>query len=68
MATLSRTLDILVVGAGQAGLALGYHLKTTLFTFQIVDCHRRNIFHFPGSPLHPVVSDEPAETRPTRMA
>src|SRR5947207_6026428 len=40
MATLSRTLDILVVGAGQTGLALGYHLKTTLFTFQIVDCHR----------------------------
>ncbi len=41
MATRSRTLDILVIGAGQAGLALGYHLKTTPFTFQIVDCHRR---------------------------
>jgi putative flavoprotein involved in K+ transport len=41
MTTHSRTLDILVVGAGQAGLALGYHLKTTPFTFQIVDCHGR---------------------------
>ena len=39
MATHNRTLDILVVGTGQAGLALGYHLKTTPFTFQIVDCH-----------------------------
>ena len=41
MATRNRTLDILVIGAGQAGLALGYHLKATPFTFQIVDCHRR---------------------------
>src|SRR5213076_2436831 len=41
MATRNRTLDILVVGAGQAGLAQGYHLKATPFTFQIVDCHRR---------------------------
>ena len=41
MTTRNRTLDILVIGAGQAGLALGYHLKTTPFTFQIVDCHRR---------------------------
>ena len=41
MATRSRTLDILVIGAGQAGLALGYHLKATPFTFHIVDCHRR---------------------------
>ena len=41
MATHSRTLDILVVGAGQAGLALGYYLKTAPFTFQIVDCHGR---------------------------
>ncbi len=37
----NRTLDILIIGAGQAGLALGYHLKTTPFAFQIVDCHRR---------------------------
>src|SRR2546429_9248150 len=41
MATRNRTLDILVIGAGQAGLALGYHLKTTPFAFHIVDCHRR---------------------------
>src|SRR5947209_16383977 len=41
MATRNRTLDILVIGAGQAGLALGYHLKTTPFAFQIVDCHTR---------------------------
>jgi cation diffusion facilitator CzcD-associated flavoprotein CzcO len=41
MATRSSTLDILVIGAGQAGLALGYHLKTTSFTFQVVDCHAR---------------------------
>ncbi len=41
MATQSRTLDILIIGAGQAGLAQGYHLKTTPFTFHIVDCHRR---------------------------
>lgn len=41
MATYSRTLDILIVGAGQAGLAMGYHLKTTPFVFQIVDCYTR---------------------------
>jgi cation diffusion facilitator CzcD-associated flavoprotein CzcO len=27
MATRSSALDMLIVGAGQAGLALGYHLK-----------------------------------------
>src|SRR5438477_8299231 len=41
MTTRNRTLDILVIGAGQAGLAMGYHLKTTPITFHIVDCHRR---------------------------
>src|SRR5438477_4053653 len=41
MTTRNRTLDILVIGAGQAGLAMGYHLKTTPITFQIVDCHTR---------------------------
>jgi len=40
-ATRSRTLDMLVVGAGQAGLALGYHLKTTPLRFQLVERHRR---------------------------
>src|SRR5207248_765530 len=33
MTTRNRTLDILVIGAGQAGLAMGYHLKTTPITF-----------------------------------
>src|SRR6266480_4987134 len=41
MATRSRTLDILIIGAGQAGLALGYHLKSTPFRFQLVEGHRR---------------------------
>ena len=34
---LSLDLDILVIGAGQAGLALGFHLRKTPFRFQIVD-------------------------------
>ena len=38
---LPRTLDVLVIGAGQAGLALGSHLKTTPFRFQLVDRHAR---------------------------
>jgi putative flavoprotein involved in K+ transport len=37
----NQTLDILIVGAGQAGLALGYHLKNTPFRFQLVNSHRR---------------------------
>jgi putative flavoprotein involved in K+ transport len=37
----ARTLDVLVIGAGQAGLALGFHLKKTPFRFQIVDRHAR---------------------------
>ncbi len=41
MATRNRTLDILVVGAGQAGLAQGYHLKTSPFRFQLVEGHKR---------------------------
>ncbi|SRR6266571_5757207 len=41
MATRNHTLDILVVGAGQAGLALGYHLKTMPLRFQLVECHGR---------------------------
>jgi putative flavoprotein involved in K+ transport len=40
METRNRTLDILIVGAGQAGLALGYHLKTTPFRFQLVERHK----------------------------
>jgi putative flavoprotein involved in K+ transport len=34
---LSLDLDILVIGAGQAGLALGFHLRKAPFRFQIVD-------------------------------
>src|SRR5437763_224378 len=41
MATRTQTLDILIVGAGQAGLALAYHLKTTPLRFQLVNCHKR---------------------------
>src|SRR5215208_838099 len=41
MATLSPDLDILVIGAGQAGLALGFHLKRMSFRFQLVDRNSR---------------------------
>src|SRR5436190_6417009 len=41
MATRNRTLDILIIGAGQAGLALGYHLKQTPLRFQLVEGHKR---------------------------
>jgi putative flavoprotein involved in K+ transport len=41
MATLSPNLDILVIGAGQAGLALGFHLRRTSFRFQLVDRNPR---------------------------
>src|SRR5215211_9036137 len=34
-------LDILVIGAAQAGLALGFHLRKTPFRFQIVDRNTR---------------------------
>jgi hypothetical protein len=35
----ARKLVILVVGAGQAGLALGFQLKKTPFRFQLVERH-----------------------------
>src|SRR5215204_6061201 len=41
MAMLSPNLDILVIGAGQAGLALGFHLRKTPFHFQLVDHNLR---------------------------
>jgi cation diffusion facilitator CzcD-associated flavoprotein CzcO len=41
MATFAHTLDVLIVGAGQAGLALGYHLRTTPLRFQLVDRYGR---------------------------
>lgn len=34
-------LDILVIGAGQAGLAMGYHLQQTQLRFKIVEGHAR---------------------------
>ncbi|MDL1945131.1 MAG: NAD(P)/FAD-dependent oxidoreductase [Chloroflexota bacterium] len=37
----SSNLDILIIGAGQAGLALGYHLRQTSWHFQLVDGHGR---------------------------
>src|SRR5947209_3621798 len=41
MATHNRRLDLLIIGAGQAGLALGYHLKQTPLRFQLVEGHQR---------------------------
>ena len=34
-------LDILIIGGGQAGLAMGYHLKDTPFRYRIVERHAR---------------------------
>ena len=36
-----QTLDVLIIGAGQAGLAMGYHLKQTPLRFQLVEAHPR---------------------------
>jgi putative flavoprotein involved in K+ transport len=35
------TLDVLIIGAGQAGLALGYHLQHTALRFQLVERHEQ---------------------------
>jgi putative flavoprotein involved in K+ transport len=40
-AMLARALDVLVIGASQAGLALGAHFRKTPFRFQLVDRHAR---------------------------
>src|ERR671920_973479 len=40
-AMLPRTLDVLVIGAGQAGLALGAQLKRTPLRFGLVERHAR---------------------------
>ena len=32
-------LDVLIIGAGQAGLTLGYHLQKTPLSFQLVERH-----------------------------
>ena len=34
-------LDVLVIGGGQAGLAMGFHLKKSPFSFRIVERHPR---------------------------
>ncbi|HEX6555596.1 MAG TPA: NAD(P)/FAD-dependent oxidoreductase [Ktedonobacteraceae bacterium] len=36
-----QTLDVLIIGAGQAGLAVAYHLKNTPLRFQLVEGHGR---------------------------
>src|SRR5215218_10401999 len=41
MTVHARKLDVLVIGAGQAGLALGFYLKKTPFSFQLVERHAR---------------------------
>jgi putative flavoprotein involved in K+ transport len=41
MTTLNPNPDVLVIGAGQAGLAVGYHLRQTPLSFQIVERHAR---------------------------
>ncbi len=33
--------DTLIIGGGQAGLALGYHLRRAGLRFAILDAHRR---------------------------
>jgi putative flavoprotein involved in K+ transport len=39
--TNNDALDVLVIGAGQAGLAMGYQLRQTGLRYQIVDRHDR---------------------------
>jgi putative flavoprotein involved in K+ transport len=34
-------LDVLIIGGGQAGLAMGYHMKETPFRYRIVERHAR---------------------------
>lgn len=36
-----KKLDVLIIGAGQAGLALGYHLKKSPLQFRLVDGNSR---------------------------
>jgi putative flavoprotein involved in K+ transport len=38
---IGRNLDVLIIGGGQAGLAMGYHLKQTGHRFQIVERNPR---------------------------
>lgn len=36
-----RITDVLIIGAGQSGLAMAYHLKQTALSFHLVDGNRR---------------------------
>ena len=38
---IGRNLDVLVIGGGQAGLAMGYHLKQSGYRFQILERNPR---------------------------
>ncbi len=38
---MDHNLDILVIGGGQAGLAMGYHLKQAEHRFQVIERHPR---------------------------
>lgn len=38
---LETNLDVLIIGAGQAGLAMGYHLKQTSLRFQLIESNAR---------------------------
>ncbi len=38
---IERNLDVLIIGGGQAGLAMGYQLKQTGYRFQIVERNAR---------------------------
>ncbi len=37
----TQPLDVLIIGAGQAGLAMGYHLRQTPYRFQLVEVDAR---------------------------
>jgi putative flavoprotein involved in K+ transport len=39
--TAARDLDVLVIGGGQAGLAMGYHLQQTRLRYRIVERNER---------------------------
>jgi putative flavoprotein involved in K+ transport len=41
MTKKATELDVLIIGGGQAGLAMGYHLKDTPFRYRIVERHAR---------------------------
>jgi putative flavoprotein involved in K+ transport len=41
MSLETQPLDVLIIGAGQAGLAMGYHLRQTPYRFQLVEVDTR---------------------------